>query len=235
MAVKSLVRGWQWALFVVPSILVILSLAARLSWRWLPNTLIRYFDVTAERSVPTWYASSLLLTAGLIAAGVYLAVRRKVSVGERLTWLGVAALLLVMSLDELVSIHEQVGRSLRPFVTGMVQQVAGSSLDGILRTGWIVPGIVVVVVLAAFMTVGYRVAPRRLRFPFVMGFAILVLGALGLEMVGSLVYEHPIPLLFASHAEELLEMYGGAVMLLAIWRCLELERSPDQIMVRYRA
>lgn len=229
-----LLAGWRLVLVAAPAALVTISFLARLSWRWVDHALIRYVDIAREQNIPAWYSGGVLLIAGLAALAAYQLASYSASRGERVAWLGVAALLLVMSLDEVVSIHEVVGRALRPALTESVRGTVGNSLDGIVRTGWIIPGIVAVLLLVAAGAVGYRFAARRLRLRFVVGFGVFVLGALGMEMVGSLVYEHPIPLLFASHIEELLEMLGAAVMLLAVLSCFRLRHRNGSVVIDYR-
>jgi hypothetical protein len=222
------------ALLLTPVVLTSVSLFARVSWRWLDGDLIRLVDVTSERNIPTWYSSGVLLLAGVSAAGIFVFTRGRAARAEGLVWLAVAVLMLLMSLDELVSLHEQLGRALQPAIQDEARARAGTSLDGILGTGWIIPGVLVVVALAAGLALAYRSAPRRLRLPFVLGFAVLTLGALGMEVVSALVYDRPIPLLLASHVEEFLEMIGGAMMLLAILRCARLDDRGDLLEVTYQ-
>lgn len=205
----------------IPLVLTGVSFAAKVSWRWLDSSVIRLVDVMSERNIPTWYMTATLFLGGVLAAVTTYLMRNAGVRGARVwAWRAVAAFMIVLSIDELVSVHEQVGRWLRPFVEPALQAMAGSSLDSILRTGWIVPGIVVLSGVAIALFLWGRLVPRRVGVPVGTGFLIMVAGGLGMEIVGSIVYDYPIPLLVAGHIEELLEMWGAAVMTFGLSRAL---------------
>ena len=73
---------------------------------------VRLLDVDAEGSVPAWFSSSLLLVCALLAFSVP---ARDGGHAARYAgrWRVLAVLLLLMSLDETVSLHERTIESLR--------------------------------------------------------------------------------------------------------------------------
>ena len=201
-----------------PLALVAVSFLARVSWRWLDRSVIQLFDVMAERNIPTWYATMLLmgsaLASWLVARLIHGADGR---VDRRVwSWRALSLLFLAMSVDELVGVHERAGRWLRPIIAPRVRSAAGDSLDWLLATAWILPGLVAVVLVLLGVALWYRYAPPPIRRLTVAGLLVLLAGALGMELVGSLVYHQPIPLLIAGHVEELLELVGTSVIALAI-------------------
>lgn len=159
------------------------------------------FDVDAERSVPTWYSSLLMVLCSLVILYVS---RIKLMRGERnaLRWLALAAIFLALSVDESVSFHEWLSARL----------TTTFHPSGVFHFAWVAPAIV----LVAIGAVAY--------LPFVLEFtgarrALLVAsavaylsGAVGLEMVaGTHVERFGIDSLYyrgLATAEELLEMVG---------------------------
>lgn len=208
-------------LWGVAAVLSVVSLGTKVGRHWLPGDVVLFFDTTSERNLPSWYSTGVLLTAGLVAGVAAVAsARGRARPGTVVGWWGLSSLLLVMSLDELVSLHERVGRALRPVTTESAQAVAGDGLDPLLGTAWILPGIVVTSVIAVAGAWWYRTAPRHVRGRVVLGFGTLATGALGLEIASELLTEHPIPFTLAAHLEEMLEMCGGALMLGAVLRAV---------------
>lgn len=92
-----------WLALLVDAVLVALHLAVPIA----AGHTIGFFDLGAERNLPTWWSSGKLAVAGLLFALVSVRLRRN---GTGSWFLGLlAASLLAMSLDELASIHEKIG------------------------------------------------------------------------------------------------------------------------------
>jgi hypothetical protein len=123
-----------------------------------------------EVSVATWFQAGLLVVAAALA-GLIAATQRRASKPYVLHWLVLAALLLLLSIDEALALHEELIAPLR------------SALDasGIIYFAWVVPG-------AAFVAV-FAVAYARflLRLPdpdrkyLLLGAGLYVWGALAME------------------------------------------------------
>ncbi|WP_256999303.1 hypothetical protein [Micrococcus luteus] len=140
-------------------------------------------------------------------------------------WSSGLLLLGAMSLDESTQLHEQAGRlwEVLPF--------AGE--NPLPAFQWLIlgaPASIVVLGLLALCTVAL---PRRTRALTVAGGAVFFFGAIVLEAV---------PLVFgigrstlayhvATHAEELTEMIGASVLVVAPWAHLHLRPAPGHLQV----
>jgi len=120
---------------------------------------IMLFDLDAERSIPTWWASSKLLLIGVTFALMLPAWR-----GRWREWAIVAlaaAAFLFLSLDEVASIHEAVGRRTRseafpvsglwPFVYAATGLIAVSGLAIAGRVVWAADMVAAVTIVVGFV------------------------------------------------------------------------------------
>jgi hypothetical protein len=172
---------------------------------WLRSAL----SLSYEGNLPTWYSSGLLWTAAL---SLGLCGRRAES--EQVRWWLLAALFMLMSLDEAISLHEHLG---------------GAEFHGVLYFSWVLPGALLVAAFGvAYLRFWLRL-PRPTRRGFAWAFALYVGGALGMEF--------PLGAWFEAHGdenlgyalidavEESLEICGLSVFLVAILRHLEQHRK----------
>ncbi len=90
---------------------------------------IRKFNLDLEKNnVPTWYQSSTLLLSSVLLAIIAL-VRREAKDKDFRYWGILSAIFLYLSLDEAVSIHEQLTMPLR----------TAFHLEGIFYLSWVIP------------------------------------------------------------------------------------------------
>jgi hypothetical protein len=158
-------------------------------------------SLSYEANLPTWYSSGLLWTAALGLAGC---ARRELG-RARVGWWGLAAIFVLLSLDESIELHEHLG---------------GAERHGVLYFSWVVPGALITATFcAAYLRFWWRL-PTTTRRGFAWAFAIYVGGALGMELPLGAWYErygdeHPI---YAAldFVEESLEIAGLSVFLVAI-------------------
>lgn len=171
-----------------------------------PASRWRYaLSLSYEANLPTWYTAGLLWTAAL---GLW----RCGQASEERTrwWWGLAAIFMVLSLDEAIELHEELG---------------GAPLSGPLYFSWVVPGAALTAAFAAsYFKFWWRLPPPTRR-AFAWAFAIYVGGALGMEL--------PLGAWFEAHGdenlgyacldfiEESLEIAGLSVFLVAIAGQLE--------------
>jgi hypothetical protein len=167
-------------------------------------------SLSYEGNLPTWYSSGLLWTAAL-----GLAVSGSRQQGRaRIGWWGLAAVFSLLSLDEAIELHEELG---------------GAALDGVLYFSWVVPGALLTgMFCAAYLGFWWRL-PAPTRRAFALAFVIYVGGALGMEL--------PLGAWFEAHGdenlgyalldfvEESLEIVGLSVFLAAIAEHLRVERG----------
>lgn len=132
-------------------------------------------------------------------------------------WFGIAAVFLMMSLDETASLHERLLQLMR----------AAFQVSGYFYYGWVIPGGLFALAFAAatirFLQ-GLAVDTRR---RFLLAGLTFVAGGLGMEMVaGNYEFVHGqggLPLRLLSVAAETLEMLGTVLFLRAL--LLHLERA----------
>ena len=139
---------------------------------------LRLFDVGEERSIPTWFESIQFLLCSVLLAVVTVAKKQR-SDRYSLHWGVLSIILLLLSLDEVASIHEAIGAQSER----LLQNITGFNPSGAISFFWVVPGAVFVfIVLLAYLRFLTHL-PRTTRRLFLFAGALFVLGALGLEML----------------------------------------------------
>jgi len=127
----------------------------------LPWLVRQIFDVDEEDSFPTWYsASALLLTAFVLwvkTSGV-----RGPADSWRWHWRGLAVGFVFLSIDEIAGIHE--------------------TLNSVMTISWAVPGGIIVAALGMFYLPFLAKLERSTAIQFIIGGAIFVGGAVGVEL-----------------------------------------------------
>jgi hypothetical protein len=139
---------------------------------------LRIFDVGEERSIPTWFESILFLLCSILLAVVAVAKKQR---NDRyiLHWSVLSIILLLLSLDEVASIHEAIGQQSER----LLHSATGFTPSGAIKFFWVVPGaIFVVIVLLAYLRFLANL-PQTTRRMFLFAGALFVLGALGIEML----------------------------------------------------
>lgn len=186
-----------------------------------------FFEVNHETNLAAWWSSGLLLL-GAIGFAVVGLVRRSLRADRPLVllaWLTPSALLAAMSLDEFTQIHERLGE---------VWEALPFTPENPLRAfqGLILGVPIAVAVIALLVLVALKL-PRRTRALTVVGIVVFFVGAIGLEAV---------PLVFniaraswvyhaVTHMEELTEMIGSSLLIVAPWAHLHLRRAPGSLLV----
>lgn len=188
--------------------------------------LVRMFNTSQEGNVPTFYSS-----VSLLGSAVLLFFISKVAVAERRRWKALAALLLLLSLDEAAQLHELAIRPTREFLNA----------SGIWYFGWVIVAIPIVAVLAvAFVPFVLRL-PQTTRRLMATAASMFVFGAVGMEMIGAPYAEHYgefyLPYRLITDMEELLEMVAVALLnyaLLCHFNALLMESNDEGLMITTR-
>jgi len=171
------------------------------------ESLRRLFNPDLEANLTTWFATALLLTGAVLTALVANA-KRDAADPLRYHWTGLAAVLLIMSMDEAAQIHEML---IRP-----TQQLLGVSSS----VGWVwaLPALVVVAALALSSLRLLRAQTSDTRRLLQLSFFVFLSGAVGVEIIGSVLFGETRPIGFelAAAVEELLEMSGAVIFIGAI-------------------
>lgn len=168
----------------------------------------RLFDVNTELNVPTWYSSAMLLLCSLLLAVIAVA-RHQERRRYVAHWRGLAIIFLLLSIDEVASLHERTIPRLR----------AALNATGFLYSTWVVLGaaFVLCVLLLYLRFLGHL--PQKTRRLFLLAGSVYVGGAIGVELLHGywldfygkdMVYD-----LIAS-VEEMLEMLGIVTFIYAL-------------------
>lgn len=180
----------------------------------LPDALVLGLSGNSEVGLGTWWSVLQLGVAGLLAAA--LVWRCWSDVAARNGFALLSALLLALSVDEEVGVHEEVSD-----VLAVRFEVSGESYPawGL----WVVPAMVVLAVVAYLFARTFRRLPAPIQRGLLGGAAVFVLGAVALETLSAVVSvsvaDEVLFLAFEIALEELCEMVGIA---LVVWSLVRL-------------
>ncbi|HEX6924568.1 MAG TPA: hypothetical protein VF167_04035 [Longimicrobiaceae bacterium] len=177
------------------------------------RTSVDLFSLNGEANVPSWFASICLLLCAQLLAVVAVGAKRS---GDRWWkhWLGLAGLFVLLSLDEIASLHE--------LADDPVREVLG--VGGLLYWAWVVPGMLFVALVGLIHVRFVLSLPGSIRNLFILSAALYVGGAIGVEMPGGAWFEgHGRDMVYALlwTIEETLEMLGVTMFMYALLRHLE--------------
>ena len=163
-------------------LITVAGLAARFAlYMWGEETFLQpleLFDVGEERSIPTWFESIQFLLCSILLAVVTVAKRQR---GDRyiLHWGVLSIIFLLLSLDEVATVHEVIGAKSER----LLQDTTGLDPGGAISFFWVVPGAAFVIIVALAYVRFLVHLPRTTRRLFLFAGALFVLGALGMEML----------------------------------------------------
>lgn len=124
----------------------------------------------AEVGLPGWFTQVLLFSAAALAA--IIAYHKKKH--DIAAWTGIAVILLYLSIDEGIALHEMVAAPIR---------TALHIVTGPLIFAWTIPAIVVVGIVALFFLRFFLRQSPRTRLLLGAAAATYVVGALGMEVI----------------------------------------------------
>ena len=168
------------------------------------------FVLDAELSVPAWYSIAMLFSCSVLLGAIAWAKRQR-GESDVWYWCGLAVIFLLMAIDEQTDLHTLSARPLQEFF----------NLGGVLYFAWVIPGALFVIAVGlVYSRFLFRLEPRT-RWLFVTAGVTFVVGALGMEMIGSGLVARTggvtSPIYFlSSMVEEFLEMVGIVVFLYAL-------------------
>ena len=151
-------------LVVLGVVVALLETATEVSFH---PSIREFFNLESERSFGNWFSTLLLFVGGLTSL---VAARAFPERTTRRLWVLLGVILIVLSADEAVSLHERAG--------------LGATLSGVFTFAWVIPATVGVLVLGGLYV--FRFFPRlpaALRRSLVAAAAVYVLGALGVEFL----------------------------------------------------
>jgi hypothetical protein len=181
----------------------------------LPWLVRQIFDVDEEDSFPTWYsASALLLTSAIL--WVNATSQRKYQSSHTWHWYGLAVGFLLLSIDEIAGMHE--------------------TLNSETEMSWAIPGGVLALFIGGVYLVFLCQLERHTAVQFVIGGALFVGGAVGVELLTEPYLENDELNTLAYNlwtaVEEGMEMAGVIVFLNALLLMMKGQASEPEIRIK---
>jgi hypothetical protein len=180
------------------------------------------FNMDAELGFPAWFTQTLLFSAAALAVWIGYT-KKQARHQDTVAWFGMGAILLYLSIDEGVALHEMLALPIRE---------ALSITSGPWIFAWTIPGLVVVLLVALSFFRFFLRLPRRSQVLLGSAAAAYVGGALGLEILAgfywseqNFVFDNVYRYLTA--AEESLENVGVILTIWAFTDTLATKRSPN--------
>ena len=171
------------------------------------------FDLSRETNIPTWFSVVQIFLVAVVLA--IAAITEYTRFEPSAAWWGLCAIFTYMSLDEATDMHGL-------WRTGMTDYVMPGTNSA--HFAWIIPGIIIVLVIAIIYLRWILSLPSRTRMLFITAGVVFVSGGLVLEGVGAYIADESFmntSYLIVATAEEALEMLGILIMLYAVLLHLE--------------
>lgn len=164
---------------LVAALLVLLSIGGQLSTYILGHDYLKgivpLFYLGFEGNIPTFFSMLLLLSAAALLA-VIARLNSRHGMPYASKWLILSTGFLYLAYDEAFSVHE---RFIKP-----VRSLLGDDSLGIFYYAWVIPGMVIVIMLALFFFNFLLSLPSRDRLMFLLSAGLYLGGAIGFELVG---------------------------------------------------
>ena len=182
----------------------------------------RKLNLSSERNVPSIFSSFILFIASILLFSIAFS-QLKISNNKTL-WIFLGILFLFLSLDELLRIHEKIGRWVNKSI----------ETTGIFHYAWVIPYGICLLILSIACFKPLMQLPKETLRNFIISGVIFVSGALGLEMLAGWYIENvadwyisnelitgkilhrSIPVFIMYTLEELLEMLGVTYFIYSI-------------------
>lgn len=173
--------------------------------------LVRLFNVDTELNLPAFFSTFILVFAALLLA-VITVLEKKRMTAHISHWAVLTFGFLLMAVDEAVSLHEMLVEPTR--------KLLGDDNLGAFYFAWVIPGIVIVLVLALYFLKFLLHLPAKTRFTFLLAAIIYLGGAISFELIGGRYAElhgsHNLTYNMFATIEESLEMAGVIIFIRAL-------------------
>ncbi|WP_296317785.1 hypothetical protein [Winogradskyella sp. UBA3174] len=177
--------------------------------------LVKLFNVNLEANLPTYFSALVLLGDSILLALIAFGSK---ALGEKFWhWIGLSAIFVFISLDEMIQIHEQLRAPMEALF----------NTSGLLYFAWFIPYLALVVVIGiAYFKFMMRL-PKKILKLFILSGVVFVFGAVGMEMLGGLHSEvhgeETVTYALMYSFEEFLEMSGAAIFFYGLISYIEMK------------
>lgn len=176
---------------------------------------VKLLNVDLEANLPTYFSALVLLGDAILLA--FIAYGSKALGEQFLHWIGLSAIFVFISLDEMIQIHEQLRAPMEALF----------NTSGLLYFAWFIPYLALVVIIGiAYFKFMMRL-PKKILKLFILAGVVFIFGAVGMEMLGGMHAEvhreKNLTYALMYSFEEFLEMSGAAIFFYALISYIEMK------------
>lgn len=232
MKVQISARKSLFFLLAINVILVLCYLAAQSILRkysidnlsFLGQSLSR-FDLSLEVSIPTWYNQMILFVSALLF--ILIGLLKKEGSKDHKSFIFLGLIFVFLSMDEGASIHE------------LLKGVTADALSidsGIFLSAWVIPYTALVLIFGIIFFRLWITLPKKTKILTATASILYVFGSIGMEMIGSGLYEATEGDMASSAyiglfaTEEFLEMMGVTILIYSLMEYLSKLASKDGVL-----
>ncbi len=176
-----------------------------------PNKLITLFYLDSEKSFGTVFSFLQLFISAILLFLIFKIPKESYRT-KNLGWLGLSAIFLGLSLDEILEIHEKFNKL---------------NLSGYLYFSWVVPYSIGLILFILVYIPFLKRLLKKYRFLFILSGIIFTTGAIGVEMIGGKYFEtngHDLTYSIYTTIEEFLEMIGISLFIYSLLDYIALKK-----------
>jgi hypothetical protein len=191
--------------------LIVISILSQFSFYFLPDfpirdIIVREFHLDEEGNFPSAFSAFLLLWCFFLIK-IISEIKKRERDRYKRYWRNLAFVFLYLSLDELVSLHENVINPLR--------RIFGFA--GFLRFAWVVPAAILLVFLIFYFFKFFLSLQTRMKISILLAGCLYIGGGMGIEMINGkyvdLYGKYNFNYAILMTIEESLEMFGIVIMI----------------------
>ena len=205
---------FAWILTIIALSLTFLSVAGHTLQYFLGRDqlfeLVRLFNLGDEQNIPTWYTSATLLLCTIFLAYIA-ATKKRLGLPYTTHWSALSIIFLFLSIDAIATIHDRTIE--RPLIELLNPR-------GFLHFPWVIPGTILVLLLAIFYSRFLFHLPTKTRFLFIVAAFFYIGGGLALEMVSAYLMDYHVHQILlrglVATSQEFFEMVGIIIFIYAL-------------------
>lgn len=182
--------------------------------------LISLFDFDAERNIPAFFSTLILLSSGGLL--YYISKIEKIKINSKFhrRWYVLSCVFVFLAIDELLMIHELFsGLHFRAFYI----KIFNIDQLGVFHSTWIIPYLILLIFLGIYYFKFIFSLPKRTMLYFIVSGTIYVTGAIGIEMIEGFLADKSEEILNSTvhfrlwvALEESMEMFGIILFIKAL-------------------